>query len=459
MANKEVDLQDRSKMDYENIQNIQFYAASTIRRIFFIFGCFASLGVLKLISHWIKTLFIILNYNKVPIKHRIDYKAVKAIIKDAYGQIIICDHTIRNIQGKQVDGLKQDDVQQIADHNGENSIEIPVPPLFSIIIDEGLNPFIFFQLFSITVWLCIDYYIYASVIAIITTISVFLSVYQTRRNLIDLHDKTLTEAKLVTVFRRGGDNQSNKININTKELLPGDVYEVNDGDIMPCDSLLLSGNCVVDESMLTGESNAVIKTEIPHIINSQKSEQSDDELTDNQNQQNNELLDIDHHKQYILFGGTHVIRSRNISTETGDNTSSRAFVLRTGFSTAKGQLVRSILFPKPTTFKFYEDSFKFVGVMGILAVIGFIITGIAQYHYGASWFDIFFRAADLVTIAVPPQLPVVISSAQGYSIRRLKMKNIFCIAPQRINFAGKVKVVCFDKTGTLTEDGLGVKAH
>lgn len=42
------------------------------------------------------------------------------------------------------------------------------------------------------------------------------------------------------------------------ELVPGDVYEVSDPSLsqFPCDSLLLAGDCIVNESMLTGEYHA-----------------------------------------------------------------------------------------------------------------------------------------------------------------------------------------------------------
>lgn len=43
--------------------------------------------------------------------------------------------------------------------------------------------------------------------------------------------------------------------VASSELVPGDVYEVTDPALtqFPCDSLLLAGDCIVNESMLTGK--------------------------------------------------------------------------------------------------------------------------------------------------------------------------------------------------------------
>jgi len=44
--------------------------------------------------------------------------------------------------------------------------------------------------------------------------------------------------------------------VSSNDLVPGDVYEVTDPSLAqyPCDSILLTGDCIVNESMLTGKS-------------------------------------------------------------------------------------------------------------------------------------------------------------------------------------------------------------
>jgi magnesium-transporting ATPase (P-type) len=48
-----------------------------------------------------------------------------------------------------------------------------------------------------------------------------------------------------------------------------------------------------------------------------------------------------------------------------------AVVSMTGFSTAKGQLFNAILFPKPLSFRFYSDSWKFLFIMAMVALVAF----------------------------------------------------------------------------------------
>lgn len=230
----------------------------------------------------------------------------------------------------------------------------------------------------------------------------------------------------------------------SSDLVPGDVYEVSDPSLsqLPCDSLLLAGDCIINESMLTGESIPVSKVPI-----------TDDILS---------YIDLGATSihpfvaRHFLFCGTKIIRARRPQDEDDDEAVALAMVVRTGFNTTKGALVRSMLFPKPSGFKFYRDSFRYIGVMGFIAAIGFVASFINFVKLGLAWHLIVVRALDLITIVVPPALPATLTIGTNFALGRLRKKQIFCISPQRVNVAGKLDVVCFDKTGTLTEDGLDV---
>ena len=73
----------------------------------------------------------------------------------------------------------------------------------------------------------------------------------------------------------------------------------------------------------------------------------------------------------FLFSGTKIIRARRPQGGQDDEAVALAMVVKTGFNTTKGALVRSMLFPKPSGFKFYKDAFRYISVMGGIAAVGF----------------------------------------------------------------------------------------
>lgn len=78
-----------------------------------------------------------------------------------------------------------------------------------------------------------------------------------------------------------------------------------------------------------------------------------------------EYYNPDVHKRHTLFCGTQVMQTRFYQGEPV-----LARVVHTGFNTAKGSLVKSILFPAPVGLQFYKDSLKFVSVLFFIAAFG-----------------------------------------------------------------------------------------
>ncbi|MEQ2243969.1 hypothetical protein ILYODFUR_012327, partial [Ilyodon furcidens] len=313
---------------------------------------------------------------------------------------------------------------------GENEIAVRVPSLFKLLIKEVLNPFYIFQLFSVVLWSAEDYYYYATAIVFMSVISIATSLYTIRKQYVMLHDMVASHSVVRVSVCRGNKDIEQAM---STDLVPGDVISIPaNGMVMPCDAVLLQGTCVVNESMLTGESVPVTKTSLPS---------SGDEAARRYN--------MEEHKRHTLFCGTHVIQTRFYTGELV-----KAVVIRTGFSTEKGQLVRSILYPKPTDFKLYRDAYLFLLCLVGVAGIGFIYTIILSIMNKVSAKTIIIESLDIITITVPPALPAAMTAGIVYAQRRLKRVGIFCISPQRINMCGQLNLVCFDKTGTLTEDGL-----
>uniref|UniRef100_A0A7M4FKB4 Polyamine-transporting ATPase 13A2 n=1 Tax=Crocodylus porosus TaxID=8502 RepID=A0A7M4FKB4_CROPO len=295
---------------------------------------------------------------------------------------------------------------------------------------QVLNPFYIFQIFSIVLWISDTYYYYAACIFIISAISIGLSLYETRKQ-----SKTLQNMVKMAISVRVHRPSGGESMVSSEDLVPGDCISLPcDGFLIPCDAALLTGECMVNESMLTGESVPVMKTPLPDGP-----------------QAINLIYSPEEHKRHTLFCGTQVLQAKSY---VGQDV--LAVVTRTGFCTAKGDLISSILYPKPLSFKFYKDAMKFVLFLAVLALIGTIYSILILIKNKVALGQIIIRALDLITVIVPPALPAAMTVGTIYAQNRLKKHGVFCVSPPRINLCGKIHLVCFDKTGTLTEDGLDV---
>ncbi|KAL4608143.1 putative cation-transporting ATPase 13A3 [Arapaima gigas] len=333
-------------------------------------------------------------------------------------------------------GLTKDQQDYRRSFFGENEIDVKVPSLFKLLIKEVLNPFYIFQLCSVILWSTDSYYYYAGAIVFMSIVSIATSLYTIKKQYVMMHDMVAAHSVVrVSVCRGNSEIQD----VMSTDLVPGDVMIIpTNGTIMPCDAVLISGTCIVNESMLTGESMPVTKINLP-----------DPGCGQNGSAPGNPIYTIEEHKRHTLFCGTQVIQTRFYSGELV-----KAVVVRTGFSTAKGQLVRSILYPKPTDFKLYRDAYLFLMCLVAVAAIGFIYTIVLSVMHQVPAKTIIVESLDIITITVPPALPAAITAGIVYAQRRLKRVGIFCISPQRINICGQLNLVCFDKARTLTEDGL-----
>ncbi|KAE9550035.1 hypothetical protein FO519_006763 [Halicephalobus sp. NKZ332] len=311
---------------------------------------------------------------------------------------------------------------------GKNLIEIKLKPIIVLLFKEVISPFYIFQIYSVLVWYNDNYAYYASIIVLMSLMSITMDIFQIRRQEKKLRSMVHTH-ETVNV-RRAGEVQT----VGSETLVPGDILLIPPhGCILQCDALLMNGTVIVNESMLTGESVPVTKVALP----------------ENRDGSDHEPLSFKEHSKHILFCGTQVLQTRYYSGQAVS-----AVVIRTSYSTLKGQLVRSIMYPKPVDFRFTKDLFKFVGFLSCIAACGFVYTIIVMISRGADTRKVILRSLDIITIVVPPALPAAMSIGILAAQMRLRKKQIFCISPSTINTCGAINTVCFDKTGTLTEDGL-----
>ncbi|KAJ3076406.1 hypothetical protein HDU99_001353, partial [Rhizoclosmatium hyalinum] len=325
-------------------------------------------------------------------------------------------------------GLTSQKAAQLLTRTGENQMQISQTPFLTLLANKLIHPFYLFQVASIIIWLYEDYILYSFVIAVTSTVSILWEIHTTRKNQRALQ-KLVHLDDTVTVLRDGSPKT-----IASRHLVVGDAIIMTQGK-SPADVVLVQGDVVVDESGLTGETVNVVKTALSKF-----------ECRGN-------VFAADQCRVSMVYAGTEVVELKpglyvGDSGEGGEKVV--GIVVATGFNCSKGSLVRGILYPKKVDIRFYKDAMVFMGILGLIALVAFAnrVTHGLKKGFGTVW--VLFTSLDLITIAVPPALPLVLTIGVSQAVRRLKKKNIFCISPDRVNYAGRVDVFCWDKTGTLT---------
>ncbi|XP_063298848.1 probable cation-transporting ATPase 13A5 [Pelobates fuscus] len=314
---------------------------------------------------------------------------------------------------------------------GLNKIEVEIIPIWKLFLKEVFNPFYVFQSYSMSIWLATGYLEYTMAILTMTVMSIIATIYNLRVQSVKLHKMAASyNSVMVTLLQKNGEIKE----VESQSLVPGDVIILAKNKLfLPCDAILISGGCTVNEGMLTGESIPVTKTPLPYIDNSisWKKYSGDD------------------YKRHILFCGTQVIQTKPHGRDLV-----KAVVLQTGFNTAKGDLVRAILYNKPINIKLHKQAIRFLLGLVVISMLAVVYTAVIYTVNGAPVHEIVLMSLLMVTASVNAALPAALTLGLLYAQTRLKKKGIFCISPQRINVAGQLNLACFDKTGTLTEDVL-----
>ncbi|PVU97907.1 hypothetical protein BB559_001861 [Furculomyces boomerangus] len=348
------------------------------------------------------------------------------------------DKKISYFQNSQ--GLKSDlDIDEALYDFGDNKFTIPIPTFLDLFKEHAVAPFFVFQVFCVGLW-CLDEYWYYPMFTLFMLV-VFEStlVFQRVKTLNEFRSLSMSPFD-VNVLRKGI-----WMKISTTELFPGDLISItrSEGESgVPCDVVLLDGSCIVNEAMLSGESTPQLKES---IFLRDGDDKFDLEGTD---------------KNSVLFGGTKVLQvdSSNFygKIRSPDN-GCICLVLRTGFGTSQGGLVRTMVHSTQQVSANNAESYIFILFLLMFAILaaGYVwVEGKKDTRRSKT--KIILDCVLIITSVVPPELPMELSLAVNSSLVSLSKSVIFCTEPFRIPYAGKLDICCFDKTGTLTGEELVV---
>ncbi|WFD34219.1 putative cation-transporting ATPase 1 [Malassezia cuniculi] len=372
----------------------------------------------------------------------------KADVADVYSSADIHERTFRRLpypadahlplerfqKSKGLSGAELDHARTIY---GENRLHIPQPTFGELFAEHAVAPFFVFQIFCVGLWLLDEYWM-SSLFTLFGLVAFECTVvFQRQRSLAEFRTMSIQPFD-VLALRNGKWTE-----VSSSELVPGDVISVTrtrDDSALPCDVLITGGSAIVNEAMLSGESTPLLKEGLEQRNGTDRlDDQGDDRL-------------------HVLFGGTKTLQVTPPSTGAAPDGGAVGVVLRTGFGTTQGRLVRLMVFTNENRVTANNvESFIFIGFLLIFALISSAYVWNRGLQMGRPKGKLLLDCILIITSVVPPELPMELSMAVNASLVALSKRAIFCTEPFRIPYSGRVDVCCFDKTGTITGEDLEVQ--
>ncbi|MBZ0294619.1 MAG: cation-translocating P-type ATPase [Anaerolineae bacterium] len=318
-------------------------------------------------------------------------------------------------------GLSEGEAVARLERYGLNElVEKPLKSPLVILWEQITNPLVLLLIFAAVISAFLgkmDSFIAITAIVILNAVLGVVQEYRAEQAMAALKKMA---APLVRV-RRGG----RVLDIQSRDLVPGDMVLLEAGSIIPADGRLVEAvNLSVQEASLTGESQPVEKDIAPLAS-------ADLPLGDRRN---------------MVYMGTSVTYGRGT-----------ALIVETGMQTQLGRIAELIQSvenePTPLQRRMAEVGkvllIAAVIVMGIAVAIG-LITGLT--------FDMVLLNAVAIAVAVVPEgLPAVVTIALALGAQRMFKREALIRKLPAVETLGSITTICSDKTGTLTENKMRVQ--
>ncbi|MFN0250055.1 MAG: cation-translocating P-type ATPase [Kofleriaceae bacterium] len=292
--------------------------------------------------------------------------------------------------------------------------------LFRVIASVAREPMLLLLAVATALYLGLGDRIEASALGASVLVIITITVLQERRTERALDALRELASPRAKVLRDGSWHD-----IDTRELVPGDLVRLAEGMRVPADGLLRSGTSItVDESLLTGESVPVVRDPAPSATS----------------------LDRAGEPGPSVFAGTLVTAGTAIAEIV--HTGVRSEVGRIGATLVSIDLARAPLHAEVT---------RVVRRVAIGALALCIVLAGIELATGHGWIVALLAGITLAMALLPEELPLVLTVFLALGARRMARRRVLARRSATIETLGAVTVLCVDKTGTLTQNKMTIR--
>jgi P-type Ca2+ transporter type 2C len=255
---------------------------------------------------------------------------------------------------------------------------------------------------------------YREGVILLSTISVIIGItfYQYRKTERALETLKNLSSPRALVVRDGVEQR-----IAGRDVVPGDVLILNEGDRVPADAVLAESlNLLIDESILTGESVPVLKNLLPD-------------------------------KEIAVFSGTLVLAGKGV-----------ALVNATGLKTELGKIGVSLQGIEESDTRLQKEMKVLVRNFAIAGVAITILVIAMFYFTRGQLIQAILTGLSAAMAILPEEFPVVLTVFLALGAWGLSKRNVLTRKPSAIETLGSATVLCSDKTGTITQNKMEVRA-
>ncbi|MEQ2876767.1 calcium-translocating P-type ATPase, PMCA-type [Enterococcus asini] len=321
------------------------------------------------------------------------------------------------------EGLSSQEVEKRLQSFGRNELEVKKQEsLLKKVLGQLEDPMIIVLLiaaFLSYVSSGFEDWIDSVIILLIVVINAIISISQENNASKSLEALQKMSAPLAKVIRNGKLEH-----VETATLVPGDIIELEAGDLVPADArVLTAANLKADESAMTGESVPVNKKALDSLP-------EDTVLAERKN---------------MLISSTVITNGR-----------ATCVVTDTGMKTEVGRIANLLITEDDNTTPLQQKMAEISKMLSIICLGICVLMFIVGLLYHRPILEIFMMAVSLGVAAIPEGLAAIVTIVLALGVQRLVKRHAIVKKLPAVETLGAASVICSDKTGTLTQNKMTI---